>query len=77
MAKRKARKPATENLSSMTPEEAVVFLESFRQLQEDKDEKTRLISLRIPENILRLLKAKNEGKKYQSLIIQILRAGIK
>ena len=45
----------------------------------EKDEATVAISLRVPENILRSvkLKAKSEGKKYQSLIIQYVRQGLK
>lgn len=42
------------------------------------DEPTVAISLRVPENILRSLKlkAKAEGKKYQSLMIEYLRKGL-
>ena len=64
---------------SVSPEEGVEFLESFRILMSEKDEPTKLISIRIPENILNLLKtkAKLDGKKYQSLIIELLRKDIK
>lgn len=63
----------------VSPAEALQFLESVRQMAEDKDEPTRLISLRVPENILRTLKAKAkiEEKKYQSLIVQYIRLGLK
>lgn len=42
------------------------------------DEPTVAISLRVPENILRSikLKAKADGKKYQSLMIEYLRKGL-
>ena len=62
-----------------TPEEAIQFLESIRRLAEDKDEPTVMISLRIPGNILRALKsrAKVENKKYQSLLIEIVRKTLK
>lgn len=62
-----------------TPEEAIQFLESIRRLAEDKDEPTVMISLRIPGNILRALKsrAKVENKKYQSLLIEIVRKNLK
>ena len=45
----------------------------------DLDEPTVAISLRVPGNILRSikLKAKSDGKKYQSLIVEYLRKGIK
>lgn len=62
----------------LTPEEAVSFLDSFRQMLADQDEPTQAISIRIPGNILRAikLKAKNENKKYQSLIVDYLRQGL-
>jgi predicted DNA binding CopG/RHH family protein len=64
---------------AVSPEEALDFLESIRRMQEDKDEPTKLISVRVPENILRALKvkAKFENKKYQSLLIQYLREGLR
>ncbi len=59
--------------------QALQFLEDIRVLYSSKDEPTQAISLRIPANVLRLLKtrAASEGKKYQSLIIQILRESLK
>ena len=43
------------------------------------DEPTVAISLRVPENILRALKlrAKSKGQKYQSLMIHLLRQGLR
>ncbi len=43
------------------------------------DEPTVLISLRVPGNILRSikLKAKADGKKYQSLMVEYLRRGVR
>lgn len=63
------------NTRAITPDEALRFLEDIRTLQSALDEPTVLISLRVPGNILRALKlrAKADGKKYQSLIIQYLR----
>lgn len=65
--------------SEPSPLEALQYLESMRQLSEDKDEPTVMISLRVPGNILKTIKnkAKVENKKYQSLIIEILRAGLR
>ena len=62
-------KKMTKSAKNISPEMALQFLENIRVLAEDKDEPTKLISLRVPENILRLLKAKAkiENKKYQSL----------
>lgn len=73
MKKRKLKK------ERVSPAEALQFLESMRQMAEDKDKPTKLISLRIPENILSAVKtkAKLENKKYQSLIVQYIRVGLK
>lgn len=59
--------------------EGLVFIESFQKMLNDQDEKTVAISLRIPKNILAALKfkAKSEQKKYQSLIIEYIRNGLK
>ena len=61
------------------PEEALRFLEDFRTMAGDQDEPTQAISLRVPANILRAVKttAKMEGKKYQSLIVEYIRQGLK
>jgi len=61
------------------PEQAIEFLETMRTLQENKDEKTSLISIRIPQNLLRALKQKSEieNKKYQSIIVNYIRIGLK
>lgn len=62
----------------MTPEEAVIFLDSMSRLGLVKDLPTKAISVRIPENILNLLKlkARAENKKYQSLLIEYVRQGL-
>ena len=69
------RRPNTE----IRPEEALQFLEDIRTMMRDKDEPTVAISLRVPANILRSLKtrAKADGKKYQSLMIEYLRKGLR
>jgi predicted DNA binding CopG/RHH family protein len=63
----------------ISPEEALIFLENMRILNAEKNELTKLISIRVPENILRAVKlrAKIEGKKYQSLIVEYIRKGLK
>lgn len=65
--------------SEVSPEEAVRFIEDMRMMMSDMDEPTVSISLRVPANILRAirLKAKSEGKKYQSLMIEYFRQGLK
>lgn len=64
---------------SISPEEAVQFLEDIRIMASDINEPTIAISLRIPANVLRSvkIKAKSEGKKYQSLIVEYIRAGLR
>ena len=79
MAKSKYRKKTTSPSIAIGPEEALRFLEDMRQLQSDRDEPTIAISLRVPANLLRAVKttAKSKGQKYQSLIIQLIREGLK
>lgn len=71
----KKRKVKTNN---PTPEDAVHFIEGMRLMLGERDEPTVAISLRVPQNILRALKvkAKMEGKKYQSLMIEYFRRGL-
>lgn len=65
--------------NKISPEEAVEFIESFQSMIYEKDEATVAISVRIPANILRALKtqAKIKGKKYQSLLVEYLREGLR
>ncbi len=74
----KKRKPQIKQVTKISPKEAVEFLESFRKMAEYKDERSTMISIRIPENILKMVKtkAKSENKKYQSLIVQYIRKGL-
>lgn len=67
------------NSPQISPEEAVEFIESLQKLIQDKDDPTLAISVRIPANILRSLKvtAKLQGKKYQSLLVEYLKEGLK
>lgn len=66
-------------LPSISPEEAVRFLEDIRIMNSEVDEPTIAISIRVPANVLRALKlrAKADGKKYQSLIVEYLRNGLR
>ena len=66
-------------ISSITPEQAVEFLESFRIMNAEMDEPTSPVSIRIPANILRAIKikAKAENKKYQSVMVEYLRKGLR
>ena len=60
-------------------EEGLQFLEDIQRLPYELDEPTKPISLRIPQNILRAvkIKARLEKRKYQSLIVEFIRAGLK
>lgn len=76
---KKNRKISKIKASVISPEEAVRFLEDIRLMASDLDEPTVAISLRVPGNVLRAikLKAKSDGKKYQSLIVEYLRKGLR
>jgi len=69
------RKKLNPKTSRLSPTEAALFIEGMRDLMTEKDEPTVAISIRIPANLLRVLKsqARLKGSKYQSMIIQILR----
>ena len=62
-----------------TAEQAITFIEDMRKMRANIDEPTQLISLRVPANILRSLKkdAELKGKKYQSVIVQLMRDYLK
>jgi len=64
-----------EQCRRMRPEEIVAFLESYRRLQAAKPAKSRLISLKVPEDLLETfkLKAKASGLRYQTQIKQLMR----
>jgi predicted DNA binding CopG/RHH family protein len=76
MAKNSKHQKANPEIS---PDDAVRFIEDMRLMMAEQDEPTVAISLRIPANILRALKlrAKADGKKYQSLIVEYLRLGLR
>ena len=62
----------------LTPDQAWQFLENFSAMAHGKDEKTEMISLRVPGNILQAFKAKSQEQelKYQSQIIKLMRQWI-
>lgn len=59
----------------IAPEEALKFLENMRTLNKKIDGPKKPISIRIPENILEAIKIKAnlENRKYQNLIVDIVR----
>jgi predicted DNA binding CopG/RHH family protein len=60
---------------SLSAEETLRFLEDFAKIVHHRDLPTKLISLRVPENILNAfkVKAKSDGRKYQSVIVNLMR----
>ncbi len=59
----------------LTPEQTLQFLDDFTKTMHGKDSKTKLISLRVPENIINTFKKKSQdqNRKYQSVIVQLMR----
>lgn len=72
----KARKFSTADLKSQEALRALQFIEDYKKLVFQKDEPTKAISVRIPAQLLRLLKAEAEkkGLGYQTHLVQILRS---
>jgi predicted DNA binding CopG/RHH family protein len=68
-----------ERSSQMSTKEIVQFLEDFRtihsQTRSDPSSPSRLISLKVPENLLRAfkIKAEKKGWKYQTLIKHLMK----
>ncbi len=73
------KKRQNKPLKNHSPIKALEFLESMRTLSQDIDQPTVMISIRIPSNILKAIKAKAniENKKYQPMIIEMLRSNLK
>lgn len=63
---------------SVSASQAVQYLEDIRTMVSGLDEPTLAISIRIPANVLRAvkLKAKSNGRKYQSMIVDYIRQGL-
>lgn len=59
----------------MTPDQVIRFLDDFRQLHgTEQRSHSKLISLKVPENLLNAFKAKAqlEGQRYQTQIKQLM-----
>lgn len=64
-----------DRCSSMTPEQIIQFLEDFRAIcLKEKPQKSRLISIKVPEDLLRAFKAKAKlnGIPYQTKIKRLM-----
>lgn len=68
-----------EQSKKMNPEEVCQFLADYQELMFGVEQTSTLISIRIPDNILRAVKQKSQlaGKKYQSQIVELLRKWVK
>lgn len=66
-----------EQCKKMTPKQILEFLEDFRLLNSPED-KTKLISIKIPESMLKTFRTKCElnGVKYQIQIKNLMREWI-
>ncbi len=64
-----------ERCASMKPEQILQFLEDFRNLHSyDKSQSTKLISIKVKENLLQAFKAKAKlhGVPYQTQIKRLM-----
>jgi predicted DNA binding CopG/RHH family protein len=64
-----------EQCRRMTPEQVIRFLEDFRMLQSSRPARSKLISLKVPENLLEAFRARAElaGVPYQTQIKRLMR----
>lgn len=66
-----------EHCAQLTPEQIVSFLDDFAKIASSAEKsESQLISMKVPKNLLNVfkLRAKQEGKPYQSLIKQLMRS---
>jgi predicted DNA binding CopG/RHH family protein len=64
-----------EQCRRMTPDQVIRFLEDFRTLQSSRPSRSKLISLKVPENLLEAFRARAElaGVPYQTQIKRLMR----
>jgi predicted DNA binding CopG/RHH family protein len=71
---------ALERSKDLSPEQIVKFLDNFRKLHSTAKTKTKskLISIKIPEDLLETfkLKAESEGIKYQTKIKELMKMSL-
>jgi hypothetical protein len=77
MSKKFAKKSKPTS-AKLTVDQTLRFLEDARTLYHGPDEPTQAISLRVPKNVLRAFKTKAglEDRKYQSVIVALMRKWI-
>ena len=63
-----------DNCRSMSPDQIAVFLDDFRRLQHARPARTRLISLKVPEDLLATFrqKAALSNTRYQTQIKRLM-----
>lgn len=63
-----------ERCKEMSVEEIVEFIEGFRELHYREPDKSKLISMKVPENLLNAFKtkAKLQGIPYQTMIKKLM-----
>jgi len=69
---------ALERGRALTTDQILVFIENFRTLHSSSSGKTKAISIKIPEDLLTAfrLHAELKGKKYQTLIKELMIASL-
>lgn len=62
----------------MTPDQVIRFLEDFRRLQASRPARSKLISLKVPEDLLDAFRARAtlEDVPYQTQIKRLMRAWV-
>ena len=67
-----------ERCRGMTPDQVIRFLEDFRTLHGSRPSRSKLISLKVPEDLLDAFRQRAElaGVPYQSQIKRLMRAWV-
>lgn len=67
-----------ESCQEMTPDQIIQFLDDFRRLHGTKQAPTKLISLKVPTDLLNAFRAKSamSGTPYQSQIKALMKAWV-
>ena len=76
---KKALQIHSKNRPQLTAEETLQFIHDYNETIHGVDKKTKLISLRVPENLLNAFKTKAnlDQRQYQSIIVALMRDWVK
>ncbi len=68
-----------DQAKKLTPTQIAEFVTQYQAVVASQEGKTKPISLRIPEELLKIFKTKSklEGKKYQSQIVELMRQWVR